>query len=167
MTRHRLSRFAAQFAIVLIATSPLCAAAATWPDIDALQAALKVTGTDLKEDNKCDKGILGYYAFKKGEYDEVVVCINNINKEDPDEYWDVVSHEATHAMQACTGDYALNDKYINTAYRELHAINPSAVDDMQEYGSWDKRQEVEARWMQLQQPGLVIELLNQVCGPQE
>lgn len=142
------------------------ASAATWPDVDALQSALKAVGTDLKENAKCEKGYLGFYLYKKGEYDEVVICTNNIDKDDPEEYWDVASHEAAHVMQACTGDYALNDKFINTAYRELHAINPASVQQMQEYGSWDKRQEVEARWMQLQQPALVIELLTKICGKQ-
>jgi hypothetical protein len=152
-------------ASVAVLASP-SAFSATWTDIDSLHAALKAVGTGLKEYDKCEKGYLGFYAYKKGEYDDVIVCVNNIDKDDPDEYWDVVSHESAHVMQTCTGDYALNDKYINTAYRELHAINPTSVQEMQEYGSWDKRQEVEARWMQLQQPAVVIELLKKICGKQ-
>lgn len=153
------------FAFLLIFTSllPVKTQAATWADIDALQAALKEVGTDLKEAKDCEDSLLGFYEFEKDKTDAVVVCLNNIPKDDPDAYWEVVAHEATHVMQACTGDYALNDEYINTAYRELKAMNPTAVDDIDGYGSWNKRQEVEARWMLMQLPEEVIAFLRENC----
>ena len=137
--------------------------AATWADIDALQAALKEVGTDLKEAKDCEKNMLGFYEYEKDKTDAVMVCLNNIPKDDPDAYWEVVAHETTHVMQACTGNYALNDDYINTAYRELKAMNPTAVDHIDGYGSWNKRQEVEARWMQMQLPEEVIAFLAANC----
>lgn len=67
-------------------------------------------------------------------------------------------------MQACTGDYVIDDKYISRIYRELQSINPTSVEDIQAYGSWDKRQEIEARWMEFQPPGDVIDLLIGNCS---
>jgi hypothetical protein len=67
-------------------------------------------------------------------------------------------------MQACTGDHALNDSYISRAYRELQSINPTSVSDIQAYGSWNKRQEIEARWMEFQDPLFVIEILKGNCS---
>lgn len=151
-------------AFSLLAGPPLYAS--TWSDVAALQAALKAINTDLKESNDCEKGLLGAYQYEKGKYDEVVICINNIDKDDPEQYWEVLSHETTHAMQACTGGYALNDGFINSAYRELKVMNPTATEEMAEYGSWDKRQEVEARWMQMQTPQDVIALLEANCKGQ-
>jgi hypothetical protein len=135
----------------------------SWSDVDMLKEELKKTGT-LTVDKSCtEKGTLSFYEYEKSEIDQITICINNIEKDDPDEYWESLAHEATHVMQACTGDYALNDKWISRAYRELQAINPTSVDDMQLYGSWDKRQEIEARWMEFQQPGDVITLLQENC----
>ena len=106
---------------------------------------------------------MAYYEFEDKKLDQIVICVNNIDKDDPDEYWESLVHEATHAMHACTGDYALNDKSIARAYRELQAINPTSVEDIQAYGSWNKRQEVEARWMEFQTPEFAIELLKMNC----
>lgn len=139
------------------------ALAGTWSDIDTLKNELLKTGTRVIELKCKDKNVLSYYEFEEKKTDQIAICINNIDAEDPDEYWESLVHEATHVMQACTGDYALNDKTISRAYRELQAINPTSVGDIQGYGSWDKRQEVEARWMEFQTPEFAIELLRVNC----
>lgn len=139
------------------------AIAGTWSDIELLKRELSKTGTIVIELNCNDKNLMAYYEFEEKKTDQIVICANNIDTKDPDEYWENLVHEATHVMQACTGDYALNDRSISRAYRELQAINPSSVEDIQGYGSWNKRQEVEARWMEFQTPEFAIELLKATC----
>lgn len=152
-------------AIILITSclAGLPAIAGTWTDIETLKEELKKTGTKVLELKCKEKEMMSYYEFEEKKTDQIVICVNNIDKDDPDEYWESLVHEATHVMQACTGDYALNDKTISRAYRELQAINPTSVDDIQGYGSWNKRQEVEARWIEFQTPEFAIELLKGNC----
>lgn len=138
--------------------------AGTWTDIDALKEAISKTGTTIAEERCSDETTQAFYEFEKDKIDQITICINNIDKDDPDEYWEALAHEATHVMQACTGDYAIDDKYISRIYRELQSVNPTSVSDIQAYGSWDKRQEIEARWMEFQQPGDVIDLLISNCS---
>jgi len=139
------------------------AIAATWSDIEILKAELAKTGTTVVELNCKERDLYGYYIFDGKGVDRITMCVNNFDKNDPDDYWEILVHEATHVMQACTGDYALDDGYISRAYRELQAVNPTSVDEIQEYGSWNKRQEVEARWMEFQKPEFAIELLKANC----
>ncbi|WP_216904721.1 hypothetical protein [Synechococcus sp. CCY 9618] len=75
----------------------------------------------------------------------------------------MLAHEVTHVMQACTGAYGLNDSFINRAYRELKAMHGSSIEEINGYGSWNKRQEVEARWMEMQLPEDVITMLAANC----
>lgn len=149
------------FAAYCLSQAP--AIAGTWNDIETLKGELSKTGTKVIELNCKDEDLMSYYEFEKNKTDQIVICANNIDTKDPDEYWESLSHEATHVMQACTSDYALNDKSISRAYRELQAINPTSVEDIQGYGSWNKRQEIEARWMEFQTPEFVIELLIANC----
>ena len=74
---------------------------------------------------------MSYYEFEDKKTDRIVICINNIDAKDPDEYWESLVHEATHAMHACTGDYALDDKFMPGVDKELQAINPTSVEDIQ------------------------------------
>jgi hypothetical protein len=50
---------------------------------------------------------------------------------------------------------------MDIAARSPETVNPTSVDEIQAYGSWNKRQEIEARWMEFQQPELVVELLKE------
>lgn len=151
---------------VLLSTSLLtqAALAGSWTDVEALKETIAKTGTRVAEKACAEKTTQSYYEFEKDKIDQITICINNINKDDPDEYWEALAHEATHVMQACTGDYAIDDKYISRIYRELQSINPTSAEDIQAYGSWDKRQEIEARWMEFQPPGDVIDLLIGNCS---
>ena len=163
---HRGFRLSLASGILLGSCSLLlpAAMAGTWTDIDALKEAVGKTGTKVVERRCDDKSMQALYEFEKDKIDQITICINNINKDDPDEYWEALAHEATHVMQACTGDYAIDDKYISRIYRELQSVNPTSVADIQAYGSWDKRQEIEARWMEFQQPADVIDLLIRNCS---
>jgi len=152
-------------AITLFAVSSIPkASAGTWTDVESLIKEINNTGTSVTEETCSDKNIHGFYELEKDKVDQITICVDNIDKEDPDQYWETLAHEATHVMQACTGDHALNDSYISRAYRELQSINTTSVSDIQAYGSWNKRQEIEARWMEFQDPLFVIEILKGNCS---
>ena len=157
------TRAALAMALLIGCFAELPAIAGTWTDIETMKVELKKTGTKVIELNCKEKELMSYYEFEEKKTDQIVICVNNIDKNDPDDYWESLVHEATHVMQACTGDHALNDKTISRAYRELQAINPTSVQDIQGYGSWNKRQEVEARWIEFQTPEYAIELLKVNC----
>ncbi|WP_322782176.1 hypothetical protein [Synechococcus sp. CBW1107] len=147
--------------LLLFSSQPLFAG--TWADVEALKNELKQIGTSTVDNNCDDKETLSYYEYEESKTDRITICINNIDKDSSDEYWESLAHETAHVMQACTGDYALNDNYISRAYRELKVINPTSIDDIGLYGSWNKRQEIEARWMEFQPPSEVITLLQENC----
>ncbi len=154
---------------ILLPAGP--AGAATQVDIDTLAESIRSTGTKIVEKKDCEKDLHGYYQFENKVIDQLTICVNNLDMNDTDQVWEVYAHEVTHIMQACddaeTGQ-AFNDSYFPRIYRELQDLNPSSVEDTGLYGSWNKRQEIEARWMELQPPGRVIELFHSsLCFKQE
>ncbi|MFM8675421.1 MAG: hypothetical protein ACKOCA_10520 [Vulcanococcus sp.] len=115
------------------------------------------------ERKDCGKNLLGYYQYEEKKVDQIVLCTNNIDVNDSDDVWEVLAHETTHIIQACdqTGEgQAFNDAYFPRIYRELQQLNPSSVGDTALYGSWSKRQEIEARSMELLPPEAVIALFS-------
>lgn len=134
------------------------ALAATQVDINTLAEAVRSTGTSIVERDNCEAGLKGYYEFQKDQVDRITLCTNNIA--DIDELWEVQAHEVTHVIQACdrTGEpQAFDDAYFPRIFRELQQLHPSSINDTSYYGSWSKRQEIEARYMALKPPRDVIE----------
>ena len=134
--------------------------AATQVDVETLAKAVRETGTEIVESDRCEEGLKGYYEFEKDRIDRLTLCTNNIDVNDSDDVWEVLAHETTHIIQACdqTGEgQAFNDAYFPRIYRELQQLNPSSVGDTALYGSWSKRQEIEARYMELLPPEDVID----------
>lgn len=137
------------------------AQAATWTDIDMLASALMQVGTKVSVVRQCNRK--GLYGFYEPRADKIVLCMNNINHKDPDAVWDTLAHEATHKMQACRDGFALPDSLASRMYRDLGSLKPASIKDLQAYPSTQARYEVEARWMELQQPHVVVKLLKLAC----
>ena len=160
-----------RFLALLLVLAPGTALAATQVDIDTLAESIRSTGTKIVESNTCEKGFQGYYQFEDKKIDQLTVCANNIDMKDPDQVWEVYAHEVTHIVQACDkaeGGRAFSDSYFPRIYRELQQLNPSSVEDTSLYGSWDKRQEIEARYMELLPPKDVIEFFHgSLCFEQQ
>lgn len=146
---------------------PSTAEAATQVDIATLAEAIRQSGTEIVESKNCEKDFLGYYEYKESpKIDRMTLCTNNLEANDMDQAWEVLAHETAHIMQTCDvlqggPGFAFDDSYFPRIYRELQQLNPSSVDDTRLYGSWNKRQEIEARYMELLPPGDVIELFSE------
>jgi hypothetical protein len=77
--------------------------------------------------------------------------------------WDTLAHETTHKMQACLGGFLMPPTHVGAMMRELKAIYPETLKDLDIYSSGEMRYELEARWMELQTPATVIQLLVNAC----
>lgn len=129
-----------------------------------LVSLLQGVGTKVHAVRNCGKkGILGFYQPRS---DDLVLCMNYVNGKDPDSVWDKLAHEATHKMQACLGGFAISDRYVGRMYRDLGALKPGSLNSLQAYPSIEARYEVEARWMELQQPHVVLHALRTACSRQ-
>ena len=140
------------------------ASATSWQDINALERLVEGTGTTV-DAIECEiKDVYGYYRFDKSEgVDELVICKNTVDMNDPDAVWETLAHEATHTMQTCNGGPVLADKYTPRVLRELQETAPHYYRLLQRYRGDHKRIEMEAFWMELRAPSQVIGLFQKTC----
>jgi len=137
--------------------------ATSWTDIEELTNLVKETGTVVQSID-CPEGRLGFYQFDKANnIDRLVVCKNNVDTKDSDAVWEVVSHEATHVMQACHGGPVIADNYVPRVLRELQETAPHYYAVLQEYRGDHKRAELEAFWMELRTPAVVMDWMVTYC----
>ena len=132
--------------------APVQAAAAS--DIRELVELIKGTGTKVVHDDCAKAGHpdpRGFYAINKDkDIDIVVICSNKVDMNDPEEVWDVLSHEATHVMQACRGDHIIKLEKHPAVLRTLQSSAPHLYATLQQYEGRNKLIEAEAFWMMLQ-----------------
>ena len=83
--------------------------------------------------------------------DRLVICRRQVDLGDLEAVWEVMAHEATHIMQACTGTSAIADDLMPRLYRELQTLAPhhAKLVGTRDRRS-DQRLEAEAFWMELQ-----------------
>jgi hypothetical protein len=136
---------------------------ATRLDVQKIKALLNSMGTSVVNKNCNEEGLYAYYEFEDGGLDQIVMCIDALTKGDIEEYWETLAHEATHVMQGCIGGDVIDDSRIARVYRELKEINRSSYKELRYYESSSKREEVEARWMELQTPDTVLRILRKSC----
>ena len=141
--------------------------ATSWTDVNTLTDLVKQTGTTVQAADCNTPGLQGYYRFdKEADIDLLVVCKDNVDMSDSDAVWEVVSHEATHVMQACMGGPLLKDSYVPRVLRELQETAPHYYQTLQQYRGDHKRVELEAFWMELRAPSDVHEFLDFACFEQ-
>ena len=137
--------------------------ASSWTDVEELTDLIKKTGTKVQLLD-CPAGKLGFYQFDKDKsIDRLVVCKNNVDMTDADAVWEVVSHEATHVMQACQGGPVIADNYVPRVLRELQETAPHYYNTLQQYRGDHKRVELEAFWMELRTPAVVQDWMVTYC----
>jgi hypothetical protein len=156
-------------ALTLVAAAtflaPSAAAANTLVHIQRLEELINATGTATEVRADCGANHAGYYERDGKGLDRLVVCRNNVAMADPEAVWEVMAHESTHVMQACTGSTALQDSQIPRTLRELRSLAPHYAKLIDEgYDPADQRLEAEAFWMELQAPDLVIALFESNCA---
>jgi hypothetical protein len=132
----------------------------TMADVETLIQSLTALGTKVKAGNCEKKSLYGFYVPRK---DQMVICVDSISGKDPSILWDTLAHETTHKMQACIGGFLMPPTHVGAMMRELKAIYPETLKDLDIYSSGEMRYELEARWMELQTPATVLQLLVTAC----
>ena len=95
----------------------------TRKDIEDLKQLIKSTGTKVIDSSNCKKDELGHYTFRD-KTDKLVICTNNIDKNDNSAYWEVLAHESAHIMQACNNNNLYKDQYHPRMFRKLKTEAP-------------------------------------------
>ncbi|MFN9931687.1 MAG: hypothetical protein ACK55R_01815 [Cyanobacteriota bacterium] len=155
------------WAVVLLlgVLAPAMGRAASLEDIKRLEDLINASGTKTVVSDNCPPDHAGYYESDGKATDRLVICRNNVNLGDVDAVWEVMAHESTHIMQACTGSTAIPDERMPRTYRELQTMAPHYAKLVgRSYASADQRLEAEAVWMELQTPQVVIELFQSNCA---
>ncbi|MFM7315216.1 MAG: hypothetical protein ACKO0M_18980 [Cyanobium sp.] len=154
---------------LLIAGLPVLAAlpasATSIEDIRQLENLINASGTDTIVSVDCPPNHAGYYENDGRNIDRLVICRRNVDMGDVEAVWEVMAHESTHIMQACTGTTALADEQMPRTYRELQTIAPHYAKLISSaYSTATPRLETEAFWMELQTPPVVMELFRRNCA---
>jgi len=141
------------------------AAAASLEDIRQLEDLINATGVVTQVSDQCPASHAGFYERDNAGRHRLVLCRNVVNLADVEAVWEVMAHESTHIMQACTGSTAIADESMPRTFRELRTIAPhyAKLIDVG-YPSGDQRLEAEAFWMELQAPQSVINLYRTLCA---
>ena len=155
----------AALAIGCLAPAPALAVADS--DISELVELIQGTGTTvLAEDcSETWPGVYGFYAFDKSQdIDHLVICSDVTDMNDNDEVWDVLSHEATHVMQACNSHtHIIKLEKHPAILRELQTSAPHLYQVLQTYSGEKRIIEAEAFWMMLRSPAQVKEWFKDFC----
>jgi hypothetical protein len=149
----------------LSAIAALPAAAASIEDIRQLENLINASGTQTIVSSDCPPNHAGFYENDGRSIDRLVICRRNVDMGDVEAVWEVMAHESTHIMQACTGTTALADAQMPRTYRELQTMAPHYAKLISsEYSTATQRLETEAFWMELQTPPVVMELFRRNCA---
>lgn len=101
--------------------------------------------------------------FYLADQDLTVFCVDSISDKGPSLVWDTRAHEATSKMQACVGECLMRTTHVGAMMRRIQAIFPETLKNLDGYSSAPMRYELEARWMKLQTPATVHQLLLTAC----
>lgn len=141
------------------------ARAASLEDIRQLENLILAAGVVTQVSDQCPPRHAGYYERDTAGIHRLVLCRNSVNLADLEAVWEVMAHESTHIMQACTGSTAIADELMPRTFRELRTMAPhyaKLIDGS--YPISDQRLEAEAFWMELQTPQAVIGLFRNLCA---
>ncbi len=167
LARHRalIPAAMALLAAAGLALAPPAAGANTLADIHRLEQLINAAGTETQVRGDCRANHAGYYERNDQGIDRLVVCRNTVDLSDVEAVWEVMAHEGTHVMQACTGAAALQDEQMPRTLRELRSLAPHYAKLISEgYHPRDQRLEAEAFWMELQPAEAVIALFERNCA---
>ncbi len=141
------------------------ARAVSLEDLRQLENLINAAGTETVVAGDCPANHAGYYENDGRGRDRLVICQRSVDLGDVEAVWEVMAHEATHIMQACTGAGAIADAHLGTTLRELNTLAPHYAKLIEtSYPPADRRLEAEAFWMELQPPPVVLELFRRNCA---
>jgi hypothetical protein len=140
------------------------ASATSWQDVHSLVELVEQTGTTVSIQNCTQEGVMGYYSYDpQNSIDVMAICKNAVDMQDADAVWEVVSHEATHVMQACQAGPVIADSKVPRVLRELQEMAPHYYATLQGYRGDHKRLELEAFWMELRSASHVMDWMVTYC----
>jgi len=146
--------------------------AATNRQISELLSALRKGGTSVVYKNCSSKTAYGYYEFDRDEktqkvlVDQIIVCKNTVDITNEHRLWEVLVHEATHAVQLCyENDLMYESEEHPAMLREIKKFAPHYAEllDQQYVGQHGGPAEIEAFWMELQDPAYAIKEIGEGC----
>lgn len=150
------------------------AMASTQADVLQFIDLIKQAGTDVVHaDNHQAKGFCidkagAYVLNQEKDLDVIVICSEQVNMESPHEVWEVLAHEGTHLMQACVADGTgtmFKPSFVPRMLREVRAFAPHYHQLVtSKYTSNLATVELEAFWMELQSPQVVMNQFKRVCA---
>jgi hypothetical protein len=117
----------------------LPAQANTMADVETRIQPLTALGTKVKAGNCERKNLYGFYVPQK---DLMVICVYSLPGKNPSILWDTLAHETTHKMQACIGGFLMPPTHVGAMMRELKAIFPETLNDLDGYPSGATRYEL-------------------------
>ena len=145
-------------------TLAMPASATSWTDVNQLLGLVEQTGTTVSVRDCERQGVMGFYRFDKANnIDLLAICKNAVDISDPDAVWEVAAHEATHVVQACYGGPVIKDSMVPRVLRELQETAPHYYATLQGYRGDHKRVELEAFWMELRTPAIVMDWVKTYC----
>lgn len=150
---------------VLALTTP---AQAESISIQRLKEALASTGTTVVY-RKCGPEharMQGFYEFdKQQKLDQITVCTNNVDVSADRFHWEVLAHEATHAVQICKkGETLFVPEEHPSILREIREYAPHYDEILRtRYTGTQRVKELEAFWMELQPQDDVIDYIAKAC----
>ena len=144
---------------------PRSSLASSVEDISQLEGLINASGTETLVSSRCPPNHAAFYENDGKRVNRLVICRRHVDLSDLDAVWEVLAHEATHIMQACSGGAVLADTQMPRTYRELQTMAPHYAKLINAaYSSGDQRLEAEAFWMELQAPQRVLEMFRTSCA---
>ena len=139
--------------------------AASVTDIETLAELVEGTGTTIEAIECQREGVNGYYQYDPtNKIDRLVICTNSVDVHDSDAVWEVLVHESVHVMQACNNGPIIKDTHIPRVLRQLKAYAPHYYNLLENsYRGDHRRYEVEAFWMELQEPHIAHQWMRDYC----
>jgi len=113
----------------------------------------------------------GYYEFERDKktekviVDQIVVCKNNVDIANEEKLWEVLVHEGTHAVQLCyENDLIFKPEEHPSMLREIKKFAPHYAEILSQQYVGKHGGEIEAFWMELQDPAYAIKQISQGCA---
>ena len=145
-----------------LAFSPIPVSATSFSDSKDLIEIVEKTGTEVVFRDNCDDNIQGKYVYYEN-VDRLTICKNNIDIKDPDELWEVVTHESIHVAQACAGETIFKETYLPRIDRTLKTDTPHYWRILQQYPDDHRVMEAEAFYSETLAPDDVKYIVSKAC----
>ena len=134
--------------------------AESWDRIGRYASLIRRAGTATMVAKDCPSSLLGAFHSQRNA---LLLCANNLEN-DPKQIWAVLANESAHVMQHCHGAALLADYQIDDALEAIEARSKTTVQELRLYHQSQRREEIEARLVQVLPPQDVEALFRSFCA---